>query len=175
MTRKIIFYSCVTLLLTFFFARGAVAAGEIELMFEGHITSVTPIYMDGHDGEFNWIEGFNMTADIYMGDVKIGTSSGQVTLSNPPLSVTERYDNLIIRYKNTITGVGSYEVTAQGVALASSTSAMAGDMTFAWSGSISNGTGGLLDLYGLSVGNGVSNFISGGGTYREVAQVRIGY
>ncbi|MEJ2684037.1 MAG: hypothetical protein P8Z71_06550 [Candidatus Sulfobium sp.] len=175
MIKRGTFYVCVTFLLTFFFAQGVMAAGEVELVLEGHVTSVAPTYMSGHDGDFNWIEGFSLTGDLYLNNVKVGTTSGQVTLSNPPLTVTERYDNLMIRYTNTISGIGTYEVTAQGIALASSTSPTVGDITFAWSGSISNGTGGLLDVYGLSTGNGVSNFMVGGGTYKEVIRVRFGY
>lgn len=168
-------YVCVTVLLTFLFVRGAMAAGEVELVLQGNVTSVAPIFMSGHEGDLNWIEGFSLTGDIYVNDVKVGTTSGQVTLSNPPLTVTERYDNFIMRYKNTISGIGSYEVIAQGIALGSSTSPTAGDIVFAWSGSISNGTDGLLDVYGLSTGNGVSSFIVGGGAYTEVIRVRFGY
>lgn len=168
-------YVCVTFLLTLLLVRGAMAAGEVEVVFEGNVTTVTPIYMSGHDGDFNWIEGFSFAGDIYLNDQKVGTTDGQVTLVNPPLSVTERYDNLIVRHKDTITGVGTYEVTAQGIALASSTSPAMGDVTFAWAGSISNGTGVFADVYGLSTGNGVSNFIVGGGTYKQVMRIRIGY
>lgn len=159
----------------FFICPGAIAAGEVELVFERNNKSITPIYMSGHEGDFNWIEGFSSTGDIYMDNVKVGTSSGTVTFSNPPMMLGERYDNLIIHFKNTITGIGSYEVTGQGIALASSTTTTAGDITLAWFGSISNGTGGLSNLYGLSAGNGVSNVFEGGGLLKEVDRVRIGY
>lgn len=168
-------YVCVTFLSIFFFAQGAMAAGEVELVFDTTVTSVAPIFMSGHEGDLNWIEGFSLTGDIYVNNIKVGTTSGQVTLSNPPMSIVEQYDNFTVRIKNTLTGVGTYEVSAQGIALASSTTPTVGDITFAWSGSISNGTGGLSNLYGLSVGNGASNVFVGGGTLKDISRVRIGY
>ncbi|MEJ2696745.1 MAG: hypothetical protein P8013_08855 [Candidatus Sulfobium sp.] len=70
MTKKIIFRTCLTFLLTFFFVQGAMAADELEVVFERHNTSITPIYMSGHMGDSNWIEGFSSTADIYLDNVK---------------------------------------------------------------------------------------------------------
>ncbi len=175
MTKKIIFRTCLTFLLTFFFVQGAMAAGEVEVVLERNNTSITPIYMSGHMGDSNWIEGFSSAADIYLGNVKVGTSSGTITFSNPPMIVGERYGNLIIHFTNTITGVGTYEVTGQGISLASSTTTTAGDTTLAWTGSISNGTGGFSNIYGLSAGTGVSNVFEGGGTLKEVDRIRIGY
>jgi hypothetical protein len=105
----------------------------------------------------------------------VGTSSGTVTFSNPPMILGERYGNLIVHFTTTITGVGTYEVNGQGIVLASSTTTTVGDTTLAWSGSISNGTGDLSNIYGLSAGTGVSNVLEGGGTLTEVDRVRFEY
>lgn len=175
MIKKGNFYVRIAFLLTFFYVQGVMAAGEAEYVLETNITSLTPVYMSGHEGDPNWIEGFNITGDISLDGDSIGTTSGQITLLNPPLNPTNQYDSAILKYVNSLPGIGTYEVTAQAIALGSSTNPTAGDLTVSWSGSISNGTDTLLNFYGLSVGIGVANNFTGEGTLKEVIRVRKGF
>jgi hypothetical protein len=175
MSKKVIIYLSIIFLLALLFAQGIRAAGEVEYVFEKTATSFAPIYMSGHDEDPNWIEGFNITVNISLNSAEIGTASLQVKLLNPPVNMTEVYDYITIKFVNNFTGIGTFEVTGLGVTLGSSTTATAGDMTFAWSGSISNGTGSLANIYGLSSGTAIANIFTGEGSARETIRIRFGY
>ena len=168
-------FLCSALLLCLLIAPMAIGAGETEYVFEKTFTSMTPIYMDGHAGEPAWIAGFNITGDIYLGGVKIGTLASTARMFNPPMSLTERYDLGLIKIVNTITGMGTFESNGQFLSMGSSTSAISGDMTFSWFGSISNGTGSLSSMVGAVAGNAKGNIYTGGGTGKEIVLLRFGY
>jgi len=173
MIKKGVVYVCVTFLLTFFLVQGVMAQDEYVL--EHTVTSMTPVFMSGHEGDLMWIEGFNVTTDVFLDGSKVGTTSIQVTLLDPPMSLTDRYAYAIFKAVNSISGMGTYEVTAQAISLNSSTTPSAGDITLAWSGSISNGTDGLSNIYGLSTGAGIANTFTGQGNFKEIIRVRFGY
>lgn len=157
------------------FLQTAWAAGEIELILEKRITAMAPVFMTGHLGDPDWIQGFHIEGDIFVkgDDTKIGGFAGDVSLLNPPVNNSETYDEAFMTVVNLIPGVGSYQVTSLSLALGNS--ANDGGMIFSWSGSISNGTGSLQNLYGLSAGNGTGNIFMGSGSLTEVLDIRIGY
>ena len=115
MIKKGSVYVCVAFLLAFFLVQGVMAQDEYVL--EHTVTSVTPVYMSGHDGDPVWIEGFNFTTDVFLDGSKVGTASGQCTLLNPPINLTERYAHLIHKGVTSLPGIGTFEVTAQSIAL----------------------------------------------------------
>lgn len=151
------------------------AAGEAELMLEKRVTAMTPVFMLGHMGDPEWIQGFNIEGDIFVkdGDTKIGGFTSEVSLLNPPVNDSEAYDQAFMTTVNVIPGAGTFQVTSLSLALGDS--ANTGDMIFSWSGSISNGTGALQNLYGLSAGNGTGNIFMGTGNLTEILNVRIGF
>ena len=157
------------------FSAGAVAAGETETTVQHQFTTVAPIFMSGHAGDMAWIEGFSFSGTITLGGAQIGTVTGEARLWNPPMKFSEAYDQVQVKTVNTITGVGTYEVHAQGISLASSTTATTGDILTSWSGSITNGTGGLANLYGLAAGNGAANIFTQSASATEVLKYRFGY
>lgn len=165
----------LSLLLTFPLANGVMAAGEIEFVFEYTFTSAVPVYMSGHNGDPNWIERFNYMANVFFEGSFIGTASGNATFVNPPISLTDRYTNVILTEVISFPGIGTFQVTAQGIGLSSSTSPVMGDLTISYAGSISNGTGDILDVYGTTGGSGILNIFTGTGNLKNVIRARFGY
>jgi hypothetical protein len=151
------------------------AAGEVELILDKRITAMQPEFMLGHIGDPAWIEGFNIEGDIFVkGDeTKIGSFLVKVALLEPPMNLQEMYAQSFMTTLNIIPGVGSFQVTGLGVTLGESGGG--GGVVYTWSGPISNGTGSLENLYGLSAGNGVANIFAGTGRLTEVLNVRIGF
>lgn len=179
MIKKRAIHMCIilllSLLLTFALAKGVMAAGETELVFEYTYTSSVPVYMSGHNGDPNWIERFNYTANVFFEGSLIGTTSGNATFVNPPISLNDRYTNAILTEVISLPGIGTFQVTAQGIGLSSSTSPVMGDLTISSAGSISNGTGDILDVYGTIGGSGILNIFTGTGNFKNVIRVRSGY
>lgn len=151
------------------------AAGETEYILTKNFSSTTPIFMAGHEGDMDWVEGFNVSGAILLNGTPIGTVTGEAYLWNPPMNFVDIYDQVSVNMTNTINGLGTFEVRAQGLALGSSTTATTGDIVISWSGSLANGAGGLADVYGLSSGSGVANFFIGTASATEVVRLRFGY
>lgn len=168
-------FLCSALLLCLLIVPMAIGAGDSEIVLEKSFTSMTPVFMSGHAGDFNWIEGYDGSGDIYLDGVKIGTVTSEIRLFNPPMSFTERYDLGRIKMVNTITGFGTFESNGQFLSMGSSTSATSGDVTFSWFGSISNGTGSLSSMIGLASGTGNGNMFTGSGTGKEIVLYRFAY
>jgi hypothetical protein len=153
----------------------SLGAGEQEYIIQKTFDSVTPIFMSGHAGDPNWIEGFSFSGDILRNGIVIGTVSGEAHLWNPPLDLAETYDQISLKLTNTITGRGSFEEHGQGLALASSSSTVAGDAIVAWSGSIANGKDAFVDAYGLTAGNIATNIFASTASGTEVVRLRFGF
>lgn len=164
-----------TILFSFMILGQVAAEGETEFILEKKITAMAPIYMLGHIGDPNSIKGFQFEGDNFLkgGDEKIGSFTGEVFLATPPLDTAESYDHAFLTILNDIPGVGSFTVTASGLSLGNS--AQDGGIVFAWSGSISNGTGVLENNFGLSAGNAVANVFAGVGGITEVLNIRNGF
>jgi hypothetical protein len=174
LARRTVFL-CSALLLSLLIVPMAIGAGESELVLEKSFTTMTPVFMSGHPGDPNWIEGFDVTGDINLGGSKIGTLTATIRLFNPPMSSTERYDYALVKIVNTIPGFGTFETNGPGFSMGSSTSATSGDMTFSWTGSISNGTGSLSSMVGIVGGNATANSFTATGSGKEIVLYRFSY
>ena len=128
------------------------AAADDQIQLDKTFTSFTPVFMSGHEGDLDWIEGFEGTGDIYMGAEKVGTLTATLTMLNPPVSFAEKYEYGQLKVVNTITGMGTFEVHGMALSMGSSTVATDFQSTLAWTGTISNATGSLAGLVGLSSG-----------------------
>jgi hypothetical protein len=157
------------------FSVAASGLGEQEYIVEKDFSALTPIYMTGHNGDPQWIEGFSFSGQIFLNGGLVGTVSGEARLWNPPMNMSEIYDQVTMRITNTINGLGTFQVYAQGVTVASSTSATSGDYLLAWSGSVVNGTGYFNDFFGTSAGSGLSNLFTGTATATEILTLRAGF
>jgi hypothetical protein len=173
--KKSVRSSILALLITVLFSGPLSAAGEQEYVIKKTFDSVVPVFMNGHAGDPNWIEGFLYSGEILLDGVVIGTVSGEARLWNPPLDLFAPYHQISLKVTNTITGMGSFEVHAQGLALASSSTHTAGDAVVAWSGSITNGKDAFSDAYGLTSGNIITNFFAGNASGTEVVRIRFGF
>ena len=162
-------------LATVLFSGPISGAGEEQYILDKTFTSITPVFMSGHEGDMNWVEGFTFAGEVLLNGASIGTVSGEATLWNPPMNYVDAYDQASVRITNNIDGMGSFEVHAQGVALGSSTTTVAGDIVVSWSGSVANGTGSLSNLYGLSAGNVGVNIFLGTASGTEVLRLRFGF
>jgi hypothetical protein len=158
-----------------FFPVNGLAAGEVEYVIEKQFTSITPTFLEGHEGDMAYVSGFTIAGDIYFNGQLVGEVSGETWLWNPPMNMIDVYDQVGMRIVNTIDGLGSFEVHAQGVALGSSTSAAQGDITVSWSGSVANGSGLFADNFGVSAGAVVGNFYLGNAEGKEILRLRAGY
>ncbi len=177
MIKKRKFSILMVFLFTLFVVPGALA--DQEVIVERDFTSLTPVYMAGHAATdpdaIEWIEGFDFTCDILFDGQKVGTCSGENRLLNPPQNLAERYDSWMIKITNTIPGTGTFEVTGLSTGTGSSSIFIDGIITFAWHGSISNGTGALSDMCGWSGGSGTANVFTGQGSATDVILYRFGY
>ncbi len=162
----------VFLLATFLFLPAALAAGEMELTWEKHFTSMTPIFMNGHTGEQQWIAGFVARGDITYNGTKIGSVSSTIRMLNPPVSLTEKYDFLFISTVNNIDGMGTF--TVNGVGITYSSNGASGEYLVSWHGSISNGTDSLAAINGLASGILAGNMFSGLGQGKEILMFKLG-
>lgn len=153
------------------------AANETEYILQKQNTSRTPLYVSGHENDPEWIKGFQFSGDIFFNARKIGTFTGEIMFLNPPFNASsERYHQIFLTTDNILPGIGGYTVTANGVALGSSTFSTTSDFVLAWSGSVSNGTGTLENWYGLSAGNSIGSLFSqSGGRITEVLNLREGF
>lgn len=151
------------------------AAADNEIQFEKIFASFTPVFMNGHDGDMEWIEGFTGAGDIYLGTTKMGTVTFTASFINPPMSYTDRYEYVKMKMVNTLTDMGIFEVNGIVLALGSSTYATDYNATLSWNGSISNGTGSLSSLVGLSAGTIQANMGTLTATGKELLLYRLGY
>ena len=174
-SRKTFITYCFILLLSFGSAQSAIAANETEHILQKTITSTTPQYLNGREGNPAAIKGYAIAFDIFIGGTQVGTGTAEVTLLDPPANLSDSYSHAILKVTNTLTGLGSYDVTAHAISLGSSTTTTSGDTVNAWAGSISNGTGQLENIYGVSSGTAVSNIFTGTGEMTEVIRIRIGF
>lgn len=156
----------------------ASALGEVSYTIEKQFASTTPIFMAGHAGDVEWVEGFTFSGTIRWNGALIGTVNGEVRAWNPPmnlLELTNTYDHVSMRIDNTITGLGTFQVFAHGVALNSSTTTSSGDLLISWTGSVANGTGYFDDFYGLSAGSGSVNLFAATAATTEIVTLRSGF
>lgn len=171
--RKKIFLSCALLLALLMVPMGA--AADDELQFNKTFMSFTPIFMSGHEGDMEGIEGFTGTGDIYLGATKLGTVTFSATFINPPMSYTDRYEYVQIKMVNTITGMGTFEVNGIALSMGSSTFSTDYNTTISWTGSISNAAGSLSGLVGLSAGTVQANMATSTATVTELVLYRFSY
>jgi hypothetical protein len=171
-TRVVFAMACLMLGL---FSTAGHAVDETEYTLRKEFDEVLPIFMTGHLGDLAWIEGFSFQGTIYLGSTAIGSVTGEATLWNPPMNLQDAYDQVSMRITNTVDGVGTFEVYAQGVALGSSTSATIGDHIISWSGSLTNGTGLFNGYFGLSSGMVQANLNAGTASATEILLVRAGF
>lgn len=178
MNRKGFLAYGLALLLGLIPIQSAFAANEVDVVFEKQFTSLVPIFAPGHTGDMNAITGFMFTADIFVGESQVGTATGKTLLVNPPLNLAQPYSQVIVQTTNTLPGIGSFDVFAEGVALDSSTTATQGDVIVSYSGSVSNGSEELENLFGLMTGLVNSNIFAQegeAGTATETYRVRFGF
>ena len=157
------------------FPQIAAATGETEYVLEKVFTSVTPVFMAGHEGDPNWIQGYAFEGDILLDGQRIGSVSGATTLWYPPLQFNDVYNEVGMTAVNTIDGIGTLDVYGQAVVLTSGTTATTGDVVLAWTGSVTNGSGALANAYGLAAGNAIANMFTSSGNGTEILRIRFGY
>ncbi|MBN2232281.1 MAG: hypothetical protein JW781_05610 [Deltaproteobacteria bacterium] len=123
----------------------------------------------------DWVVGFQVTGEISLGGMPVGSLTAEITMLYPPMLMTEMYDTLTLKMVNTIDGVGTFEVNGVALSAGSSASPATGDMLPAWFGNIGNGTGGLANICGLSSGTAVGNIYTGTGAGKETIRIRFGF
>lgn len=151
------------------------ASADTEIQLSMTLSSFAPVFMSGHDGDANWIEGFTGSGDLFLGKKKAGTLTFSATLTNPPMSYTDRYEYLQMKVTHTLTGMGSFEVNGIALSLNNSNFATNYSTTISWTGSISNGTESLSSLVGLSSGTVQANLGTLAATGTEMILYRLGY
>jgi hypothetical protein len=149
------------------------AIAQEPLLLKKDFTSVTPVFMEGHANDMDWIQGYRFEGDIILDGVKIGTVNGEVTLLNPPVDMSQQYYEAFGIFNNNLDDIGSFQVFAQVQSYGGESSASTGDGIIAWHGSITNGSGALQGLKGLSAGTGNYNLFTGKGAGTEVLQISL--
>jgi hypothetical protein len=167
-------YTILFMLLAMLATRVAVSADEIEYILQEEITSVTPVFMEGYVGNIEKIKGFLYSGNLFLDGLPVGTFSGELSALNPPISLTEPYQHGTVTGTYNLPGIGTFQANSQTLQLTSSTTPLDGKSVVAWSGSLSNGTGALSNVYGLSSGVGVVDQFAGTGELTEVFRIRFG-
>lgn len=166
--RKIILFTLMALVGLMAFET---ANAQELIILKKNFYEIKPFFMEGHAGDMNWIEGYSLRGDITLDGRNIGTVTGEVTLLNPPLDMTQTYAESFGIFTNTVTKIGTFQVYAQVKSYASSNIATTGDGIVAWHGTIVNGSNQLQNLYGLSAGITHYNIFSEQGAGTELLQI----
>lgn len=149
------------------------AIAQEPLLLKKDFTSITPIFMEGHANDMDWIQGYRFEGDIILDGVKIGTVNGEATLLNPPIDMSQQYYEAFGIFNNNLDDIGSFQVFAQVKSYGGESSASTGDGIIAWHGSITNSSGALQGLKGLSAGTGNYNLFTGKGAGTELLQITL--
>lgn len=155
------------IILSVFILGIGLANAETRITLEKVFTQITPLFMKGHQGDMASIEGFEFSGDILLNGSKIGDFNGTASLLNPPLMASERYDQGITKFENTIYGMGQFDVCAQITTLGNINGIDPGQAIFGWHGSIANGSNTLKGLAGISTGSGSFSLFNLNGTGQE--------
>ncbi|MCP8323170.1 MAG: hypothetical protein L6N96_03205 [Candidatus Methylarchaceae archaeon HK02M2] len=150
-------------------------AQEVEIELQAVGESSTPIFVPGHEGDITQIAGFQYEQDILIGSDVIGTSSGTITLLSPPLNLLEPFIFATVQTTSSFLGLGTFEESGYAVGLTNSNTLTTGEVTLSVTGSVSNGTGALADIYGVVTGIGTTNIATSQGTMKEIYRLRLGY
>jgi hypothetical protein len=174
MTRK----GCVWLVVVILCC-GATAMADMTQMYTIQLLSrgnapPTPIFMENHMGESEYIEGFTYTNDIYLGDIKIGTESGTITVLDPPLNIQNPFTYVKMDSNYSFPDLGELTAVGYGVGLSNPSTFT---FTMSWSASMSSGQTpeALADFYGVNSGSGEISLIGGGTPLTENILWRLGF
>ena len=136
MKRKVCFW-----LVALFLCCGASAMADMTQMYPIQLQSSgnappTPIFMEGHAGDTEYIEGFSYSNDIYLGETKIGTESGTITVIDPPLNIANPFTYIRIESIYSFPGIGELTAGGYGVGLSNPSTFT---FTMSWSASMTSG------------------------------------
>ena len=175
MVMKKTIYVFVIALFTLFLSQGVMAQDLIPIELDQKSTSMVPLFMQGHENDPAWIEGFQFGSDLLLEGTKIGTYSGQVMLSEPPMDLTSVYDDTTIEGELDFPGIGTCQMRGFSVSLGSSTSASTGELALSSVGRVFDCTDSLSGLYGLVTTHGTANVFTGQSEQKMTLNVRFGF
>jgi hypothetical protein len=138
---------------------GAVEVLDLVLQQENNV--LTPVFMDGHEGDPNWIGGFSFVSDITLNGVKIGTYSGSLDLRDKPMVLTRMFDTYDSQGSIEFTGIGTCALAGSGIGMLASAQ---GDMLVSFAGKMDACTGGLAGIAAIINGRGQASLTSSSGT-----------
>ncbi|MBW2081345.1 MAG: hypothetical protein JRI27_10360 [Deltaproteobacteria bacterium] len=157
-------------LLYLFLVQYAGAAGTLEVVLQQSITDMTPVYVEGHDGDLNWIAGFSFDSNVSYNSAPVGTLSGTFLLTMPPMDLTSLFDEFAFDGALCLTGLGTCALTGCGMSMLASGQ---GDILISFAGKLDACTDNLTGIAGLSTGSAESNILSGAGESEFVLRIPI--
>jgi hypothetical protein len=137
-----------------FLAQYAGAADTIDVELQQSITSLTPVYVDGHEGDNNWIAGFAFDSDISIGAAPLGTLTGTFLLVVQPMDFTRVFDEFSFQGNMSLPGYGTCALTGCGMAM---TASAQGDLLITFSGNLDSCTESLTGIIALASGAAEAN------------------
>ena len=154
-------------------ALGLVAfpASAVKFDMVATITSQTPIFAPGHEGDPDQIEGFNYEQTLTLGGVPVGTESGVVLLDSPPMVITDPWATATASNTYSITGLGTIEGQCSAVTVNTSTTLTSGLIAVGYWCRLENGTDRLADVNGVVTYSGTTNLITLDGSFDVVANI----
>ncbi len=153
MLKNIIIYVIGIVFLTFLFAQGAIAQGMTVQLVQ-NFTSLTPIFLNGHEGELTMISGLAYQSDLLYEGIPIGTASGEITALEPPFNLTIPFNDITIDGVWSFPGAGTINLTGSGIVFVSSGWLRTGELAVSLTGRYSEGTDVLSGYQGVSAGIG---------------------
>jgi hypothetical protein len=127
---------------------------------ELNMTSVTPVFIQGHEGDMTQVQGFDLEAEYLLDDFVIATTSLTATDIDPPVDLTRTYEEFILDGSIDIPGIGTAESVGTGMTLYDSDTATTGNMYISWTSVYINGTDALTNVSGIEVGIGNANIFT---------------
>jgi hypothetical protein len=151
-------------------------AGAQEYYVQLYETSSTPVFMNGHDGDWGWIVGVNIDMDIYWGGTKIGSATGNLTMMDPPVNFNAIFSTAKAVFTYSIDGWGSFQQEGDAIIVFNSNTGTDGSFHFSSQARIFNGTGSYTDWYGTAVSSGSGSlYMTGSTILNEVWYFQYGF
>ncbi len=143
-----------------FFAQHTGAAGTIDVELQQTLTSISTVYMEGHEGDPNWISGFSFDSNISIGPVPLGTMSAPYLAAAPPMDLQTLFEDFNFDGVMSLSGYGTCTLTGCGTSMFTG---YQGNILIGFSGKMDNCTDSLAGIAGISYGTASADIFSATG------------
>jgi hypothetical protein len=146
-------------------------ASAVKFDMVATVTSQTPIFTPGQEGNLDEILGFNYEQVLTRGGAPIGSESGVVLLDSPPLVITDPWGTATASNVYTIAGLGTIEGQCSAVTVNTAQTPTTGLIAVGYWCRLENGTDRLTNVTGVVTYSGTTNLFTFQGSFDVVANI----